>query len=98
VKPDWAGSYLAFDALKPGNAVTLEFPIRETTHSHTINANTDKAAAITCTFRGNTLVDISPRDANPTTYRICRREHLRRDVAPTRTRERWVPEEALRAW
>ena len=98
VDPDWAGSYLVFNALEPGDVITLEFPIRETRQTYTVNANTPKAVVYTCTFRGSTLVDISPRDPSPTTYRTYRREHMRSDAAPVRERERWVPRAAVCAW
>jgi hypothetical protein len=95
---DWTGNYLIFDGLKPDDAVGLSFPVKEVTHRYTVNANSDKEQMYTCTFRGSTLVDISPRDEAPTSYPLYRREHLRRDVTSIKTVERFVAAAKVVAW
>jgi DUF1680 family protein len=95
---DWVGSYLVFERLKPGDAVTIRFPVRETTHRYTVNANSDKEQVYTCTFRGSTLVSISPREESPTTYQLYQRERLRSDAAPMKTVERFVADAKVAEW
>ena len=50
----------------------------------------------TCQFRGNTLIDISPRDERPTVYPTYLRDHYKGATAPTRTVERYVAPFTLR--
>jgi DUF1680 family protein len=97
-EPDWVGSSLLFDGLRPGDAVTIRFPMKESTERYTVNANTDKAQVYTCTFRGSTLVDISPRDDSSTSYQLYRREHMRGPTAPVKTVERFVADARVPAW
>lgn len=58
----WAGNYLFVTDLSPRDVVVLEFPV-----SNTVERYTDATykQQYTCTFRGNTLVDISPRADRP---------------------------------
>ncbi len=50
-----------------------------------------------CTFRGNTLVDISPRDDSPTNYPLYLRDHLKRaGPAPMKTVTRFAAEPLIR--
>ena len=92
------GNRLLFDDLKPGDVTTLRFPIRETTARYTVNAHTPQEQLYTCTFRGSTLVDISPRDDSPTSYPFYLRDHLRQGAAPMKTVERFVPDRVIRRW
>jgi hypothetical protein len=58
----WAGNYLLVPDLAPRDEVVVEFPMVETVEKHTdLTYNT----TYTCTFRGNTLIDISPRAETP---------------------------------
>ncbi len=50
--------------------------------------------AVTIRFRGNDVVDISPRETGPG-YPLYRREHLRAGPAPMRKVTRVVPEKAI---
>jgi len=95
---DWIGNRVVFGGLQPADVVTLRFPIRETTARYTVNAQTDKEKAYTCTFRGSTLVDISPRDESPTAYPLYRRGHLRSDTAPMKQVDRFVPDRVITRW
>lgn len=99
----WVGNCLMVHALAPTDIVTITFPMVETVEQHT-----EKVADVryTCTFKGNTLVDISPRGDRPLSttywqddgtqgrvvagYPIYRREHYKRDKAPVKTVERYV--------
>jgi len=94
----WVGNFLFVDGLKPGDQVVLEFPIRETTASYTVASRTQDERTYRCTFRGSTLVDISPRDESPTSYPLYLREHLRVDRAPMKTVTRFVADRNLLHW
>jgi DUF1680 family protein len=94
----WTGNYLVFDGLRAGDVLTLVFPVKETTARYTVNARTPAEHAYACTFRGSTLVDISPRDNSPTSYPLYQRADLRRDKAPTKTVERFVASKTIHTW
>ena len=54
----WLGRQLQIEDLQPHDTVTITFPMVETTERHTERTyNT----TYTCRFKGNTLIDISPR-------------------------------------
>jgi len=96
--PDWIGNRAVFAGLKPTDVITLRFPVRETTARYTVNAQTDKEQTYACTFRGSTLVDVSPRDTSPTSYPLYLRDHLRADQAPMKEVTRFVPERIIANW
>jgi len=99
----WLGNYLLVRDLKPADVVTLEFPMPTT-----VERWTDKTYETTyaCEFRGNTLVDISPREDRPRMqkvmmddgasyplqagYPLYRRGHMKAGKAPLKTVERYV--------
>jgi hypothetical protein len=62
----WFGSYLRVSALRPGDVVTVTFPLKETVERWTIpgipriKGGTMPTGMHTCRFKGNTLVAISP--------------------------------------
>jgi hypothetical protein len=79
VKPSWAGNYVLLKDLQPGDQVSVEFPIKESTEEYQlawseqdfwIESNQPSSppenpitpGKYTLKFRGNTLVDIAPRD------------------------------------
>jgi hypothetical protein len=95
---NWVGNYLVFDNLQGSNLITLTFPIKETTARYTVNARTPAEQAYTCTFRGGTLVDISPRDQSPTSYPFYQRQHLRQTKAPMKIVERFVAAKTISYW
>ena len=96
--PTWMTNYLRFDDLKPGDEIHIEFPIKETTARYTACSGTNTEEAYTCTFRGSTLVDISPRDDSPASYPLYLREHMRKDTTPMRKRMRFLPEKTILKW
>jgi hypothetical protein len=94
----WVGNYLIFDDLRPGDLLTLAFPVPETTTTYTVNARTRAEQTYKCVFRGSTLVDISPRDNAPTSYPLYQRDHLRPGAAPVRTADRFVADRTIARW
>ena len=94
----WTGNYLQFDELAPGDTIALDFPVVETTEEHTTLSRTDKEQTYKCTFRGNTLVDISPRDDAASSYPLYLRDHLKGKVAPRKTITRFVASKPLLRW
>ena len=99
IRPAWAGNRLRFDGLKaaagerPGSVIRIEFPVPTATEKHTVLGK-----EYTLTFRGSTLVDISPRDTTPGRYRYYLRDHLRADKAPMKEVTRFVPERIIVNW
>ena len=85
-------------ALKPGDVIRLQFPVVEETISYTALARAWRLETVyKCTFRGNTLVDISPRDASPTNYPLYLRDHLKRaGPAPMKAVRRFAAEPLVR--
>ena len=65
-KPAWFGSYLRFRDLRPGESITVQFPMVETTEEWSVSQLTWPGNIIgeeqvhTCRIRGNTLVEITP--------------------------------------
>jgi hypothetical protein len=96
----WIGNYLQFDALRPGDCLTLEFPVAERTEQHTAwDRIWRMQRTFTCSFRGNTLVDISPRDERPGQYPLYLRDHLKKGgAAPLRTVQRYVAPRTVVRW
>ena len=87
-----------FDVLKPADVITLRFPVVEETVSYTALARAWRVETVyKCTFRDNTLVDISPRDDSPTNYPLYLRDHLRRaGPAPMKTVTRFAARPLVR--
>jgi len=54
----WLGRQLQIEDLQPRHTITITFPMMETTEKHT---ELTYGTTYTCRFKGNTLVDISPR-------------------------------------
>ncbi|MCE9616432.1 MAG: hypothetical protein K8T26_19335 [Lentisphaerae bacterium] len=98
VEADWIGNRLICCRLAPGDAITLAFPVAERTDRYTVNAHSDQEQVYACTFRGTTLVDLSPKDTDPRNYPLYERAHLRQDEAPLKTVERFVPDAVALDW
>ena len=98
--PVRVGPYLLFDDLRPGSIVTMQFPVPEETTEYTWMARHWRSEAkVKCTFRGSTLVDISPRDDALGSYPIYQRDHLKAaGPAPMRTVDRYVSERRATRW
>jgi hypothetical protein len=100
VQPSWAGRYAVFDALKPGQVISVLFPVRTETSTLVYNGlngrtNWRGLEHWECQFRGTTLVQIarppeSPDGAQLEWCRIFRRDHFLRDTAPMREADTYV--------
>jgi hypothetical protein len=95
---DWIGNRLLFDALKPTDVISFKFPIKESQARYTINANSDQEKVYTCTFRGNTCVELSPQDELPTSYPLYQRNHLRSNQTPIKRTTRIVADRVVIDW
>jgi hypothetical protein len=84
--PRWVSNYLLFDKVNGGDVVTITFPMVKETAKYMMPFDKEYS----CTFKGNTLVDISPRDTNPTGYPIYQRDHYQQDKAPMKEETRYV--------
>jgi hypothetical protein len=58
----WLNTYLVVEGLMPGDMVTIECPVTDRTQKY---SEPSYGVEYTCRFRGNTLVDISPREQVP---------------------------------
>jgi hypothetical protein len=97
VTPFMAGRYLVFEDLRPsgglgagGEAIRIEFPVPTAVERHTIGSR-----QYTLTFRGSTLVDITPREDNPAKLQYYLRESLKANQAPMRQVKRFVADRVL---
>jgi hypothetical protein len=114
VAPDRLGRYGVLDNLKPGDVVTMDFPVAEETATYRIEGSIERSRweskEYACTFKGTTLIDISPRDetlerdhryiGDPTalgTIPIYLRDHFKRDKAPMKRVSRFVSTRVV-AW
>ena len=100
---EWLGNYLVIEGVAPCDVVTIEFPVAETTEPWTEETY---ETTYTCEFRGNTLVDISPRFDRPahtmvgsddglanvvaTGYPLYLRDHMKAKAAPMTQVQRYV--------
>ena len=73
----FVGRYAVADNLQPGDTIELSFPVAEEIFRRTAHARTEDETMHTIHVRGNTVVDISPRDENPAYYPFYRREHMK---------------------
>lgn len=97
-EPDWLGNYLQVDGLKPGDKVTVSFPVKETAASYTVNSRTSDEQTYKCVFRGSTLVSILPEDDQATSYPLFMRENMRSNTAPLKKVTRFIPERIITRW
>lgn len=75
--PPFAANRALFANLKPGDTIDLDFPVKEWKILRTAGARTGEEMEYTIDFRGNTAVDISPRNDAPTVYPMYLRDHLK---------------------
>jgi len=86
-KPVKVGRRLMFGKLMKGDTITLEFPVVEHTDKYLIYDEEQDNVTVpptefTLTFRGSTLIDISPRKNKPGTYAFYERDHYKAKQAP----------------
>ena len=83
----WSRSYVELKDLKPGDAVTVEFPMREKTMFSVIGDKPYKLA-----LKGNTVVDIDPEGEICPLYQ---RDLYKQDQAPVKKVTRFVSRETI---
>jgi hypothetical protein len=102
----WLGNYVILDTIRPGDRVTITFPMVTTTERYTlkwklsemwqestdpgrewINAN---PTTYTMTFKGNTLVEVTPRDSGTGLPLYERKPMHEATAAPMKTVTRFV--------
>ena len=101
VNPFWVDNYLVFKDLGTKDVVVISFPMVETTEKY--RGPSLQSVTYECKFRGNTLIDISPREEKENhgysyyrgegrekVYPTYRREHLKRDKTPMKKMIRYV--------
>jgi len=90
----FVGAYQVFNDLKPGDTLQLDFPVaEETVHlsARTANQGDNQHTTYEIAFRGNTVVDISPRNESPGVYPMYLRDHMKAaKMAPMKTVQRYV--------
>jgi hypothetical protein len=64
LSPAWVGNFLVLDNLKPGEPVTIEFPVPLSAASYTTASGTPDEQTYRFTFRGGTVVEVSPRSSS----------------------------------
>ena len=68
---DWVDAFILVDDLLPSDVIELRFPAGERMVEYTA-----MGTQYSIRFRGNTVVDISPRDPRPTSYQLYLRDGL----------------------
>jgi hypothetical protein len=95
----WVGNYLLLDDLKTTDRILLTFPVPETKTSYTAHHKVWRHEQVfTYTFRGSTVVEVSPRHTNPAHIAIYDRPHLRSATAPMKKIARYAPDKPLLTW
>ena len=85
------GRYLAFDGLRSGSVIRLEFPNPERTDRYTIAGQLYRI-----TFRGSTVLEVQPRaDRRSNVIPLYQRSYYRAEAAPARTLRRFAAERPL---
>ncbi|MBZ5563624.1 MAG: hypothetical protein LAP13_14540 [Acidobacteriia bacterium] len=99
--PHWMNKHVLLSEIRPGEEIQITFPIKEDVATYTLynvlerpyyserghSLRTERQYA--CRFRGNTLVEISPRVSMPS-YPLYLRDHFRQARAPLTTKPRYV--------
>ena len=96
----WVGNHTLFNDLKPEDSLLLEFPVIQRSAEYTAWSRIfPKQQTYHCDFRGNTLVDISPREDSPGCYPLYRRDELRNGgPAPMKKITRFAAGKELHRW
>lgn len=103
------GNYAILDGLKQNDQISFTFPIEEEKVTYTVltrqqwtsdprEAKNPPGASVqyVCHFKGNTLVDFSPRPSDDRWYPIYRRDRYKQSRAPLKKVTRYVSPTALR--
>ena len=90
-EPPAGGRYLLFQGLQQGDKIVLEFPLTESRTQYTINGK-----KYTVSFRGSTVVDIGPFDADGEShYVLYQRGRYKSDKAPLRKIRRFAADKLV---
>ena len=97
--PFFVGRYAVFTCLKPGDTIALTFAVPEFTYAWITQERAWKSqTTYKMTFRGSTLVDISPRDTSARAYPLYLRDHMKADKAPMKKTVRYVAPKRIVNW
>ena len=95
VTPHWLGQYVILDGLRPRDVVTVTFPVVEETAKYSSQGTrSPEPTDYTLHFKGNDLVDISPRKQG-VGYPVYLRDSYRQDHAPKKSVTRFVSSASL---
>ena len=98
-KLSWVGAYVVFSDMKPGDKLQLDFPVVEETVRLSAKTGEKEHTTYTITFRGNTVVDISPRNESPDVYPMYLRDHMKTaKKAPMKKVRRFVSDKPVLQW
>jgi len=80
VKSDisYAGRFLLLSGLSGNETIKITFPVIEYSSSYTVCARTPDERKYTISFRGSTVIDISPRDTRALTYPFFLRDDMKK--------------------
>jgi hypothetical protein len=106
--PSWIANYAGVDRIRPKDEIVFTFPVNEETVDYTVitkqqwtsDPREDRnppSSSITfrCTFRGNTLVDFSPRP-DDRWYLNYKRDRYKQDKAPMTEVTRYVAPDVIK--
>ncbi|MFN8008216.1 MAG: glycoside hydrolase family 127 protein [Terriglobia bacterium] len=91
LKPLFVANYAFMENLTKGDVITVEFPLVETTEKYTIVDKFHPAPGreYTFKFKGNTVIDISPRQGKPD-YPLYLRDSFKVAQAPLKNTRRFA--------
>jgi hypothetical protein len=111
VIPAWLNNYLLLDSIHPNDTISIAFPMVTTREKYTLkwkitdwwkevtdpgpNWTNPNPITYTMTFKGNTLVDVTPRDDGPGIPLYQRNAQRDGTVAPLKTVTRFVTSSPL---
>lgn len=102
VSPYWLDKLLVIDKVKAKDLLTIEFPMVEQTVTYAMNTGAQPGnqeagdnVEYKCTMKGNTLIDISPREKDEF-YPIFLRDEYKQNKAPMKKVKRFVADTILR--
>ena len=106
--PSWIANYARIDGLHAKDTIVFTFPMDEETVNYTVLTEQqwttdprkdknppDSTITFKCTFRGNTLVDFSPRP-DGRWYLNYKREQYKQDKAPMKEVTRFVTPDIIK--
>ncbi len=85
VEPAWSGSNLVCTGLGPDEVVTITFPVQDRVEKAVLYGK-----EYTFHFRGNTVVDVEPKDRPARCYPFYERDHMKANKAPMKSKQRFV--------